>query len=107
MVAMPSKDGFAGLERSETEYRWSHTEHQWKPCSSAMRQRRRRSSMVQSWGPAWIPKRIGCLYTIAERRSCHGMEVHPVANESRSGQGSVVDVVEVVEVLVGHVVVEL
>ena len=35
------------------------------------------------------------------------MEVHPVADESSSAQGSVVDVVEVVEVLVGHVVVEL
>src|SRR5215468_4508589 len=28
-----------------------------------MRQRRRRSSMVQSWGPAWMPKRIRSVYT--------------------------------------------
>ena len=35
------------------------------------------------------------------------MEVHHAADESGSAQGSVVDVVEVVEVLVGHLVVEL
>ena len=55
-----------------------------------------------------MPKRIGCLYTIAEPRSCRGDGGPSRGGRDRLGaQGSVVDVVEVVEVLVGHVVVEL
>src|SRR5439155_498503 len=61
MVATPSKAGFAGSERSDTEKRWSQTEHQWKPRSSAIRHRRRRSAIEQSCGPAWMPKRMAVV----------------------------------------------